>query len=144
MSKFLAMVKQIVAAAGQTYAFEHGVHFHLKLEHPVYMPLVIESWETGQPYRGEKRVVSVAHYFEQEGDLLADPEVLITDHGDPIHLQQVVCFTQVMWLGPLGTVCNDRARRSVEELLRIWALNLREQGWIETAASYKNEPAAGA
>ena len=144
MSKFLMIIKQIVAAAGQTHAFEHDDHFHLRLEHPVYMPLVIESWETEEPYCGEKRVVSVAHYFKQEGDLIADPEVLITDHGDPIHLQQVLCFTRVMRLGPRGTVCNDRARRSVEELLRIWALNLREQGWIETAASYKNEPAAGA
>src|SRR4051812_3886346 len=45
----------------------------LRLQVPGFMPLVVEAAGTG-PRGGT--LVSVAHYYEQNGDLMADPEVL--------------------------------------------------------------------
>src|SRR5690606_17824898 len=46
--------------------FQNKDSFHVRFEKTGYQPLVIER-------HGE--MISVAHYFEQNGDLIADPDV---------------------------------------------------------------------
>jgi hypothetical protein len=84
----------------------------LKIENPPFMPLVIEAW--GSPILGEKRRISLAHYFEQEGDLIPGPEVEIRDDGWPIRAlraSQALGYTQVTVYSPDGrTTCGAPVR----------------------------------
>jgi hypothetical protein len=86
-SPLLAVVHELVTAAGVRQAFETEREFHLRLEQEAYMPLVIESWSAIPSYRSEKRHISVAHYYQQGGDTIADPDILMTDSGYPIEIQ---------------------------------------------------------
>ena len=47
--------------------------FHIKIENPPYMALVIEDIQELGPHGFP--VISVAHYGEQNGDLMRDPEM---------------------------------------------------------------------
>jgi hypothetical protein len=88
MTQFIVMIFEIVKAVGQYDRFsQRGPHFSLKIENPPFMPLVIEAWDS--PVLGEQRRISVAHYFEQGGDLVPDPEVEITDTDWPIRALRV-------------------------------------------------------
>src|SRR5712692_3620527 len=93
----LAVVNELVTAAGLHEQFQTGREFHLHLEHEPYEPLVIESWPADVSYVGEKRHISVAHYYYQEGDAIADPDILMTDTGYPIEIQMPLIYTQVLW-----------------------------------------------
>lgn len=117
-------IEAIVEAAGQTEAFKRAIRnggsFTLKVANAPYMPLTIEV--TGEGY------VSVAHYFTQNGDAMRDPEIVFNPKNwygveitqDPVGMYQRVrpnCYS-----------------KGIEELARVWAKNLREQGFIEAAA----------
>ena len=131
-TRFADTIIRIVDAAGQGRAFRHDDHYHVKIENGAYMPLVIESWQS-EMYPG-RRTVSVAHYFEQGGDLLPDPEVEMVDTGDPISLSQINSFTRCTWLGLNGRLMVDmRAKREVMSLMAMWGRNLVAQGFDEAA-----------
>ena len=63
--RFKTVIEKIATQHGLDLTAEQS---HLRLENKGYMPLVIEK--TG------KNLVSVAHYYEQNGDLIADPDVV--------------------------------------------------------------------
>jgi hypothetical protein len=131
---FLDIVKEIVAAAGQTAQLaQRGPHFTLKIENPPYVPLTIEAWDS--PIAGENRRISVAHYFEQDGDLVPDPEVEMTDTGWPIELSQVAGFTLITVYREDGQMLfAPQSKREVMHFLNeTWAPNLRAQRFIEAA-----------
>jgi len=131
---FLDIVKEIVAAAGQTARLaQRGPHFTLKIENPPYVPLTIEAWDS--PIAGENRRISVAHYFEQDGDLVPDPEVEIRDDGWPIELSQVAGFTLITVYREDGQMpFAPQSKREVMHFLNeTWAPNLRAQRFIEAA-----------
>jgi hypothetical protein len=102
-------------------AEKHGLDLtaseaHLRLEQPAYMPLVIEKIG--------RHLVSVAHYFTQNGDAIADPDVVFfTGYGEwvAIEIQQVLGFQRVATLNDDGTT--------------IKAVNLRGQADV---ASFTN------
>ncbi len=52
---------------------------HIRLENPPYMRLVIEY--VGEGPRGMP-CISVAHYYEQNGDLMRDPELVFEVNPD--------------------------------------------------------------
>ena len=134
MPQFLATIVEIVKAAGQFEEFtRRGCHFHVTIENGPYQPLVIEAWDS--PIRGEGRRISIAHYFESNGDLVPDPEVEIRDDGWPIELSQVLGYTQVTVYREDGTLLfAPRAKRDVLHFLDdTWAPNLRAQRFIEAA-----------
>lgn len=125
MTPLLKVVYQIVDAAGDRTPFERGEEYHLKLTQPTYMPLVIEAW--GQ---GCARRISVAHYYEQNGDLVADPDILMDGAGMPLEISQPFGYTRV-----------DREviRLDVLRFMRLWASNIRAQGWVELATTKQKE-----
>lgn len=135
MNEFLETIFEIVKAAQQWDRFaQRGQHFHLKIENEPYMPLVIEAWDS--PIPGEGRRISVAHYFESNGDLVPDPEIEITDTGWPIELSQAVLHTQVSVYSDDGRTrrFKPRVKREVLSFIDgIWARNLRAQGFIAAA-----------
>ena len=97
------------------------------------MPLIIEAWDS--PIVGEGRRISVAHYFESEGDLVPDPEVEIRDDGWPIELSQSMGYTQVTVYNDDGSMLfAPQSKRDVLHFLdHTWAPNLRAQRFIEAA-----------
>ena len=120
------IVVEIASAAGLAGAFWQSEHFHLRLPNPPWMDLVIESW----PVSHSQRHISVAHYFEQNGDLVPDPEVEMTEYGDPVSLSQALGYTEV----------RDASTRSdVLLFLDMWARNIRDQGFIDAARRYATD-----
>lgn len=116
-------------------ATKHGLDLqhvggHLRLDMPNFDRLVIEVTDRNH--------VSVAHYFEQHGDLVADPEIVFFTGPDdwyPIEITQVFGgYRKVAWLKADQTGI-DRflplAQREVATFANQWARNIRAQGWLE-------------
>jgi hypothetical protein len=129
----LAVVREMVAAAGQTSLFGTADEFLLKVPNPPWMDLVIEAHRLP---RG-RRQVTVTHYREQNGDLIPDPDVELDGaDGTPVAL------TIQGPDGPSYTHVADEeqapaCRRIAAELAAfadLWAANLRAQGFIQAAA----------
>ena len=99
-------------------ALNGGEPLHLRLERDGFMPLVIEV------FRGVG--VSVAHYFTQNGDAMRDPEIVFnpdTWHGVEITQDPIGRYQRV----PEG-----KYSPGIESLARMWAKNLRSQGFTGT------------
>ena len=96
-----------------------------------YMPLSVEcigTWGTGKIY-------SLAHYSEQNGDLMADPEMtflvgatglvfLLTYRNDFVGIEQVAAEPTP---GKTGCRFNARLQRDLCEFAADWMSNLAEQ-----------------
>lgn len=101
---------------------------HLKLENEPYEPLCIETIG--------KHLVSVAHYYEQNGDLVPDPDIVFfTGYGPwvPISMQQWSGLTTTSWLAEDGEEIEKflpRKQMDIASFCRIWARNLKEQGFL--------------
>jgi hypothetical protein len=118
-------------------AKKHGLDLearesHLRLEMPGFDRLVIEKI-------GEN-LVSVAHYYEQNGDLIAEPDVVFfTGHRswEPIEITQSLGGTRrVARLDDQAcaiTHLNTRAQKDLGLFTEQWALNIKAQGWLEDA-----------
>jgi hypothetical protein len=141
-TQLIHVVTQIVEAAGQDDAFRTAEHFHLRVPNPPYMDLVIESWNSGDVALPCRRI-SVVHYFEQNGDLVADPEVEITDSGFPIELTQVLGYTQVAHFVDGEMRFNPRTANDVNRFLNLWVRNLKAQGFIKAAGRIWHEACDG-
>jgi len=112
-------ISSLLQAAGLTDEFttalETGDQFHLAIENLPYMRLVIEVVAPNE--------VSIAHYYEQNGDAMRDPEIVFNQRWLPVEITQ----------DPVGI--HRRAGtgyylKGVQELARIWAMNIRHQGFI--------------
>src|SRR5207244_1663364 len=79
-----AAVKTIAAILEHAAPLEPG--FHIKIENEPWMSLVIEDIQELGP--NGFPVISVAHYGEQNGDLMRDPEMLfeISKYGEETKL----------------------------------------------------------
>ena len=123
-------------------AKKHSVDFsqpgaHLRLENEPYERLVIENV-------GRDRV-SIAHYYEQNGDLIADPDIVFkTDALEwyPIEIQQpqIMLMGRVMGgyqhfvnFGPDDQPIsyNKEQQADCAHFAKQWAHNIREQRWIQ-------------
>jgi hypothetical protein len=108
----------------------------IRLEVPGFMRLVIEHVGTG-PRGGE--LVSVAHYGEQNGDLMRDPEIVfeVSDgEWQPVSIQQdyVGSYREAVFV---GEDCKVHVRpalvRDIQAFVRIWDRNLKHQGFVNAA-----------
>ena len=104
-------------------AQQHGVDLYadgasFRLEMPGFDRLCVENIGSGR--------ISVAHYFEQHGDLVADPEVVFYHCPEG---WMAVEITQVLtgWCA-VGT--DVRAQADVASFGDWWAQNLIDQGWL--------------
>lgn len=132
------------------------IESHLRLEQPGYDCLVIEVVGPSQ--------ISVAHYFEQNGDLITNPElVFFTGFGDragwiPIASQQPPFLINGEEFGgyrsyarvsrPKGdqraflSMIDFKGIEQAVELAEFWAENIRAQGWLNLKkADGETEPA---
>ena len=136
----LDIIHELVTAARVKEKFDTDPDFSLKLEQEQagHMPLVIEAYAAGNSYQGEKRHVKIYHYYEQNGDLVPDPELLMTDLGHPIFIRTTFSLSQVLSKDlKMRTVLNTQALRLAQDLMEVWAETIQFHNWLETAKAYK-------
>lgn len=118
-------ILKILEKRNQLEKFLNSMEFHLRIENPGYMPLVIER-------HGQH--VTVTHYYNQNGDQIADPDLkmLIGADGDwyPVGLQ--LCtghYSRARWTENGRELTNLRINQEVKSFSTMWARNLAAQGW---------------
>jgi hypothetical protein len=110
-------------------------------EVPGFMRLVIEY--IGHGPRGFD-MVSVAHYGEQNGDAMRDPEIMfeiaVDAQGEwtwhPVAIQQdyVGSYREAVYVGEDGQVYVRTAEvRDIQAFARVWDANLKAQGFVDAA-----------
>lgn len=112
--------------------FQHQDSFHVRFDKTGYQRLVIER-------HGE--MISVAHYFEQNGDLVADPDVeLHYPTWVPTAITQAFFgYRQKFFERDGKTFVDTRFHKEVSSFLTLWARNIKAQGWAEGGKVHSDE-----
>lgn len=102
--------------------------FHLSIDNPPYMRLVIERLYA--PDHG-RQVISVCHYGEQNGDAMRDPEMCFDfDDWRPLYYRNdYMGIEQYVFVTPERKQYRPRLARDLASFAATWARNLREQGF---------------
>ena len=125
-------VLRILALAG---GWNHGLHLHI--HNPPSMALVIEATDESGPCG--LPVVSVAHYGEQNGDAMRDPEMCFElgtaggAHLNPLYYRNDYIGVE-QWSRFITDdqyLCRAQLHAQHEHFARLWDRNLREQGFVE-------------
>lgn len=133
-TRLMKVIAQICKEAGAEEKLLGERQFYLKVKNEPFQPLVIEAWTNEG-----KRLVSVAHYFEMNGDLVQDPEILLdVQSGLPIYLQNQFGFYPVVRIDENGkTNVDPEAQKSILTFMNLWAKNIKHQGFIQEAKKLK-------
>ena len=123
---FQEAIEQLLKTHNLLEDFQTKESFHVRFEKTGYQPLVIER-------HGE--MISVAHYFEQNGDLIADPDVdLHYPSWVPTAITQAFFGYRTKFTERDGKTYVDRNfHKQVSEFLSMWARNIKSQGWADGA-----------
>lgn len=131
-------IQQIIERHG---GFEAVRKRYLRLENPPLMRLVIEV--IGGPYPNGAYEVSVAHYTEQNGDAMRDPELtfLVTPSPEggwtwsPLTFENsFLCAYQVVAEATRegGLQVRDAHQlRDLRDFANQWDTNIHQQGFVE-------------
>ena len=122
-----AVIEKIVFAHGRTNEFVQAESFHLRIKNAPFLPLVVER-------HGQQ--VTVTHYFEQNGDLISDPdmEFMITDSEEwlPVATQFATGhYRRAIFLEDGKKLVNPKELRSQIQFANMWAKNLIKQGFAK-------------
>lgn len=109
---------------------------HRRYESAGFMPLVIEYLYTAD--RHGNPIFSISHYGEQNGDMMADPDMeLAIDFTagtvEPLTFRNdyMGMYQEVYKRNAAGQlVYSPRLRSSLDDFLRQWLGNIKEQGFI--------------
>lgn len=98
---------------------------YLKLKSAGFMDLVIEKI-------GDN-TISIAHYYEQNGDLVADPDITIKIYPDQ---KQAEALTFQNWISymqvyPEENKVNLKLKKDLNSFLNFWLRNLKNQGFYK-------------
>jgi hypothetical protein len=123
------VIEKLLANYSLLDAFRENELFYLKLENGPYMPLVIERLIDR---------VSVAHYND---DGQADPDILFRlSDWMPEEITQLTTVMAGQVFGGYQALVDDEHRpiphkvKDVVKFCRMWANNIKNQGWIGRAA----------
>ncbi|MCP5087946.1 MAG: DEAD/DEAH box helicase family protein, partial [Rhodobacteraceae bacterium] len=112
-------VAKLLHELGLAEAIMEGSDFHARIENPPYMDLVIERLPHDDGKGGQ--MLSLAHYVEQNGDLINDGEMTWTITVDgKLELYDVI---------PAGMVRGQRPAQADQAFARMFAGNLINQGF---------------
>jgi len=130
---FQETIEHLLKAHNLLDDFQSQDSFHVRFEKTGYQPLVIER-------HGE--MISVAHYFEQNGDLIADPDVeLHYPSWVPTGITQAFFGYRAKFIERDGkTFVDTRFHQEVSSFLSMWARNIKAQGWAEGAKIVDTNP----
>lgn len=121
-------------------ADKHGLDLtateaYLRLDMPGFDRLVIERAGINQ--------VRVAHYFDQQGNLIPDPEIIFfTGNSDwvPIKITQVIGGHRVYAVptpdGQSVIMTNPNRQADLASFVEMWAKNIKIQGWLEEGVKW--------
>ena len=120
--------------------------FHIHIDNPPWMPLSIEDIQQDGP--NGLPTLSVAHYGEQNGDLMRDPEMLFEMRRTGGALELVGYYWRNDYLGieqyssyrdKEGRLVVHPARKQQHQTLAsMWDRNLRSQGFLEAFQHSRN------
>ena len=123
-------VLRILKAAG---GWNHGLY--LRIENPPYMVLVIEAVDNSGP--SGMPALSVAHYGEQNGDLMRDPEMMFELAAGP-QLNPFYWRDDYSGIEQWSRYMDDglyrfhtELHKQHEQFAKLWDSNLRQQGFAE-------------
>lgn len=120
--------------------FESVQRNYLRIENPPFIRLVIEV--IGGPYPNGAYEVSVAHYGEQNGDAMRDPEITFlvvpAEHGTtwtPLTFENsyMGCYQVVATVSANGllTVKHAALMQDLRNFANQWDCTLKQQGFTE-------------
>lgn len=135
-------VSEIIRKFGGLEALKDD-SYYIRLEKPAYMRLVIEHVGKG-PIAGNP-LISVAHYYEQNGDAMRDPEIVYEVSKElrewtPIFYQQdnLGIYQEAIFRNEAGQLMtNPKLLGSLTSFSRTWDRNLEQQGFLETENTIK-------
>ena len=113
----------------------HGPLSYKRFESDGYMPLVLEKLHCND-HKG-RPVYSLAHYGQQNGDAMRDPELTfsVDEYSgtiEPLTFQNdyVGLYQEVYITNDAGQLCySPRLRSSLDDFLWHWLDNIQEQGY---------------
>lgn len=118
-----AAIEKILEAHNLLADYQASPEFYVKFTQPSFDPLVIER-------HGEQ--VVVGHYFIQNGDVMADPEIVfdyatwtpleLTQHPMGVYRSKFHYRDGVQYV-------DTRFDAAVRSLVQLWATNLENQAW---------------
>lgn len=126
-------VREIIALFG---GMEHLQKAAIRVEVEGLMPLCIEY--VGDGPRGGT-LISVAHYFVQHGDLMADPDLIVEvqNNGEwlPVAYQQdgLGIYQEAVYLEGDKVMEQSRLVNDLLAFMQMWDRNIKEQGFVEAA-----------
>jgi len=114
---------------------------YLRLESPPFMRLVIEV--IGGPYPNGAYELSIAHYAEQNGDAMRDPEITFLAVPSAVGTTWTPLTFENSYLGAYQMVAevnieglievkHSQAMNDLRDFANQWDRNLKEQGFLET------------
>ena len=128
-------MQTILRILKQAGGWHHGLY--LKIENPPYMALVIEATDESGPCGLPS--ISVAHYGEQNGDLMRDPEMCFElgfaggAHLNPFYFlndrTQTEEWSRYVYDGDYIHLFDVHMQQ--QKFARAWDNNLRLQGFLE-------------
>ena len=109
---------------------------------PGYMPLSVEEIGVSQDGR---RLVSLCHYGEQNGDLMRDPDIVFLFYNLPegVAAEPVSFRNDYLGLSQEVYRYDETGRRThvvsslkqdLKEFARVWFVTLRDQGFFASTA----------
>lgn len=135
-------ILQIIKAAGGWYP-----GLSLTIENSPFMPLVIEGMDESGPMG--LPAISLAHYGEQNGDLMRDPEMCFElgigggPHLNPFYWRNDYAGVEQWSRNIVGTnyVHLVQLHQEHKHFAELWDRNLRQQGFAEAfERQRKNRP----
>ena len=137
-------VSEIIRKHGGLEALKGG-DYYIRLEKPGFDRLVIE-WVGQGVVDPKDDLVSVAHYYEQNGDPMRDPEIVYEVGDDlriwtPISYQQdaLGVYQEAIFRDERGQLMiSPKLLGSITSFSRTWDRNLKEQGWVEVENEIKS------
>jgi hypothetical protein len=129
--KTAVSMQKIITAIAEKYALDlNATESHLRLEQPGYMPLIIEKIG--------RHLVSVAHYYTQEGDMMADPEIVyFTGYQGwvPIQITQAPwgCWDAAVLSSESAEIksFNPQKQADLAAFSDEWGENISAQNWLD-------------
>ena len=112
--------------------------FHIKIENPPYQALVIEDIQQRGP--NGSPLISVAHYGEQNGDLMRDPEMVfeIERNGEQIKMTPTYWRNDYVGKEEFSAVEQEgrwlvlsALLKAHTEFAKTWDANLKAQSFVE-------------
>jgi hypothetical protein len=125
-------IEKILNEQNQLEAFKASGDFAIKIANEGYMPLSIER-------HGKK--ITVTHYFEQNGDLICDPDLELVDLGGndwlPVAIQHSTGhYVRAAFQEDGKWMFKPRAMKDLQSFSRVWARNLLAQGFARGLIVY--------